>query len=85
MTSPVIPGAVYEVACVVAQRSDAIDHEDPDLLLPHPAETDRLVRYKAHLSRQLYQALHELEAQQARRRGEAAPLAGVDVHGLLDA
>ena len=70
---------------MVAQRSDAIDHEDPDLLLPHPAETDRLVRYEAHLSRQFYQALHELEAQQARRRGQAAPLARVDVHGLADA
>ena len=77
--------AVYEVACVVAQRSDAIDDEDPDLLLPQLAETDRLVRYEAHLSRQLYQALHELEAQQARRRGQAAPLARVDVHGLADA
>jgi hypothetical protein len=73
--------AVYEVARVVAQGSDGADDADPDRLLPHPAETDRIVRYEAHVSRQFYQALHELEAQQARRRGQAAPLARVDVHG----
>jgi hypothetical protein len=72
--------AAYEVR-VVAQGSDGADEADPDRLLPYPAETDRIVRYEAHVSRQFYQALHELEAQQARRRGQAAPLARVDVHG----
>ena len=77
--------ATYEVAHVVAQRIDGTDDEDPDRWLPHPEETDRIVRYEAHLNRLFYQALHELEAQQARRRGQAAPLARVDVHGLADA
>jgi CBS-domain-containing membrane protein len=36
----------------------------------------------AHLSRQLYHALHELEALQARRLGGNAPLARLDVQGI---
>jgi hypothetical protein len=45
------------------------------------ADLQRISRYEAHLSRQMYQALHELEAFQKRRVGGAAPLARVDVHG----
>jgi hypothetical protein len=41
-----------------------------------------ILRYEAHLNRQLYQALHELESLQDRRAGKAAPLARVHVHGL---
>jgi hypothetical protein len=37
---------------------------------------------KDHLSRQLYKALHELEALQAKRAGGTAPLARLDVQGL---
>jgi len=37
-------------------------------------------REEAHLSRQLYQALHELEAMRSARRGQAAPLLRLDVH-----
>jgi hypothetical protein len=37
---------------------------------------------KDHLSRQLYKALHELEALQVRRLGGAAPLARLDVDGM---
>jgi hypothetical protein len=36
-------------------------------------------RYEAHLSREMYKALHELEALQTRRDGKAAPLARLDV------
>ncbi len=39
-------------------------------------------RYEAHLSRQLYKAMHELEALQLRRRGGVAPLARLDVDGV---
>ena len=42
----------------------------------------KVARYEAHLSRQLYQALHELEALQARRLGGSAPLARLDVQGI---
>ncbi len=49
-------------------------------LLPHPADLDKIIRYEAHLSRQLYHALHGLEAMRAARRGDRAPLLRVDVH-----
>jgi len=50
--------------------------------LPHREDTDKVMRYEAHLHRQLLQTLHELEARQARRAGQAAPLARLDVQGL---
>jgi hypothetical protein len=39
------------------------------------------MRYEAHLHRQYIQTLHELEALQARRRGERTPLARLDITG----
>ena len=51
-------------------------------VLPPDSRLNTIIRYEAHLNRQLYQALHELEALQARRRGEPAPLARVQLHGL---
>jgi hypothetical protein len=54
-------------------------------LLPDQEDLDVLIRYEAHLNRQLYQALHELEARQARRTGEPAPLARLDVNHLTEA
>ena len=48
-------------------------------ILPDRADLEKIARYEAHLSRQMYRALHELEASQARRVGKAAPLARVDV------
>lgn len=50
--------------------------------LPDSSGLDRLSRYEAHLAKQRVQDLHELEALQARRRGERAPLARLDVTGL---
>ncbi len=54
-------------------------------LLPHPLEIDKIIRYEAHLSRQLFQALHELESMRAARRGQPAPLLRVDLQGAADA
>jgi hypothetical protein len=48
---------------------------------PDLDELGKLQRYEAHLERMLYRALHELEALQARRRGEAAPLGRIEVYG----
>ena len=48
-------------------------------VLPDQADLQTVSRYEAHLSRQMYQALHELEALQTRRGGKAAPLARLDV------
>ena len=42
------------------------------------------MRYEGHLSRQLYQAKHELEVLQKQRRGEPTPLARVDVQGATE-
>jgi len=50
--------------------------------LPPANELDKIMRYEAHLSRQFYQAKHEHEALQQQRRGEATPLARLDVQGL---
>jgi hypothetical protein len=51
-------------------------------LLPDENTLEKITRYEAHLSRQLYQALHELEALQTKRSGGATPLARLDVQGL---
>ena len=48
-------------------------------ILPSEEDLQKVARYEAHLSRQMYQALHELEALQKRRSGGEAPLARVDV------
>ncbi len=48
-------------------------------VLPAGEHLDRLIRYEAHLNRQLITALRELEARQARRRGEHTPLARISV------
>jgi hypothetical protein len=51
-------------------------------LLPDEKTLEKIARYEAHLSRGLYQAMHELEALQTKRSGGAAPLARIDVQGL---
>jgi hypothetical protein len=51
-------------------------------LLPDEKTLQKIARYEAHLSRQLYQAKHELKALQTKQTGGAAPLAHLDVQGL---
>lgn len=53
-------------------------------LLPSPNHLDTIIRWEAHLNRQLYQALHELEALRAARRGQPAPLVRVDVQNSAE-
>ena len=54
-------------------------------LLPDEKTLQKVARYEAHLSRQLYKALHELEALQRRRLGDGStPLARLDVDGLAE-
>ena len=50
-------------------------------LLPDETTLQKIARYEAHLSRGLYQAMHELEALQTKRSGGATPLARLDVQG----
>jgi hypothetical protein len=67
----------YEEAAI-AERQDL--ETASARLLPHPLDIDKIIRFEAHLTRQLYQALHELESIQAQRRGQRTPLLRVDVH-----
>ncbi|HEV8574493.1 MAG TPA: hypothetical protein VGR43_07260 [Dehalococcoidia bacterium] len=50
-------------------------------MLPDPETRNNIMRYEAHLHRLLNQTLHELEAMQARRKGEHTTLARIDVSG----
>lgn len=55
-------------------------------ILPDNKTLEKIARYEAHLSRQLYQALHELESlQKHRTTGEGVPLARLDVQGSFTA
>jgi hypothetical protein len=52
-----------------------------NLIIPQGPTLERVTRYEAHLHRQLLQTMHELEALQARKKGQAMPLARLDVAG----
>lgn len=58
---------------------DEIDKQFSRRLLPPEQTLERIMRYEAHLHRQWVQTIHELEALQARRKGERTPLARLDV------
>jgi hypothetical protein len=64
------------------QAAANLDRMRRERLLPVDPVLLKVIRYESHLNRQLYQALHELEALQGRRRGERTPLARLDVQAL---
>jgi hypothetical protein len=72
----------YEVAAI-AERQDSSTISAR--LLPHPLDIDKIVRLEAHLSRQFFLALHELESRQAARSGQRASLIRLDIHGAPEA
>ena len=82
--------AATESARVDAVRSaykreeldEELSRKSRERILPDDKTLEKVARYEAHLSRQLYHALHELEALQTRRVGGSAPLARLDVQGL---
>jgi hypothetical protein len=53
--------------------TNEIDAQTRSLALPDEAATDKVIRYEAHLNRQLYRAMGELERLQRRRKGENVP------------
>jgi hypothetical protein len=56
------------------QREDlALDAEARSFSLPPADASDKLLRYEAHLDRQLYRAMDQLERLQRQRRGENVP------------
>jgi hypothetical protein len=60
-----------------------IDVMNRERILPDDKTLEKIARYEAHLSRQLYHALHELEnLQKHRTTGEGVPLARLAVQGL---
>jgi hypothetical protein len=73
---------VQEAEARVQEVAAELDRLRREHLLPDDSVLLKVVRYESHLNRQLYQALHELEALQAPRRGEQTPLARLDVQGL---
>lgn len=48
-------------------------------ILPSDSDLARIMRHETHLHRQWVQTLHELQALQARRRGEPVHLARLDI------
>ena len=65
---------------VLRRAKAAEDRARLHRLLPDKTTLDKLSRYEGHLSRQLYQALHELERLKAARAGAEVPLpAALDV------
>jgi hypothetical protein len=67
-----------------AERTEGeIDVMRRERLLPDDKTLEKITRYEAHLSRQLFHSLHELENLQKHRiTGEGTPLARLDVQGL---
>jgi len=81
--------ATYEAGCEARSAAhekkeveQEISRKVRERILPNEKTLEKISCYEAHLSRQLYQALHELEALQTRRFGGNVPLARLDVDGL---
>jgi hypothetical protein len=85
--------ATYEAGCEArhaAIRKEEVEQEISrkvrERILPDEKTLEKISRYEAHLSRQLYHALHELEnLQKHRTTGEGVPLLRMDVQGSLSA
>ena len=84
-----LEAATEKARLEVISAKQAVELVEKDLermsrerLLPDEKILEKVSRYEAHLSRQMFKALHELEALQVRRSGGAAPLARLDVDGL---
>ena len=84
-----LESATEEARLEVRKTKSRLEEVERDLrdmsrerLLPDEVTLQKIARYEAHLSRGLYQAMHELEALQTKRSGGAAPLARLDVQGL---
>jgi hypothetical protein len=82
--------ATYEAGCdarSAAQKKEEVEREISrkvrERILPDEKTLEKISRYEAHLGRQLFHALHELENLQKHRiTGEGVPLARLDVQGL---
>ena len=78
-------GAGYEARSAAIRKEEVeeeVSRKSRERILPDEKTLEKVARYEAHLSRHMYQALHELEALQTRRLGGNAPLARLDVQGV---
>jgi hypothetical protein len=80
--------AGYEARGAAIRKEEVekeISRKSRERILPDDKTLEKISRYEAHLSRQLYHALHELEnLRKYRTTGEGVPLARVDVQGLSE-
>jgi hypothetical protein len=80
--------AGYEARSAAHKKEEVereISRKARERMLPDEKTLEKISRYEAHLSRQLYQALHELEnLQKHRTTGEGVPLARLDVQVLSE-
>jgi len=82
--------ATCEAGCEArsaAHKKEEVEQEIPrkvrERILPNEKTLGLISRYEAHLSKQLFHSLHELENLQKHRiTGEGTPLARLDVQGL---
>src|SRR5215204_3260039 len=85
--------ATYKAGCEsrsAAHKKEEMEREISrkvrERILPDEKTLEKITRYEAHLSRQLYHALHELEnLQKHRTTGEGVPLLRMEVQGSFDA
>jgi hypothetical protein len=56
-----------------ARRPLRVESEILSRSLPPAGPSDKILRYDAHIERQLYRAMHQLERLQRLRKGEAVP------------
>jgi hypothetical protein len=85
--------ATYEAGCEARhaaikkeEMEQEISRKVRERILPDEKTLEKISRYEAHLSRQLYHALHELENLQKHRiTGEGTPSARLDVQGSFAA
>jgi hypothetical protein len=85
--------ATYEAGCdarSAAHKKEEVEQEISrkvkERMLPDEKTLEKISRYEAHLSRQLFHCLHELEnLQKHRATGEGVPLVRLDVQGSFAA
>jgi hypothetical protein len=85
--------ATYEAGCEARSAAHKKEETEREILrkareriLPDEKTLEKISRYEAHLSRQLFHCLHELEnLQKHRTTGEGTPLARLDVQGSFSA
>ena len=80
--------AGYEARSAALKKEEMereISRKSRERTLPDENTLQKICRYEAHLSRQLYHALHELEnLQKHRTTGEGVPMARLDVQILSE-